>query len=65
MMPAPLMFAVKIAAMTCRLKIMTSIVLLPLHDMRTVAGEIVVADIFTLVLHNISSPGPYRAVYKA
>ena len=47
MMPAPLMFAVKIAAMTNRLKIMTSIVVLPLHDMRTYAGEIVVADIFT------------------
>lgn len=47
MMPAPLLFAVKIAAMTSRVKIMTSIVVLPLHDMRTYAGEVVVADIFT------------------
>ena len=47
MMPAPLMFAVKIAAITSRIKIMTSIVVLPLHDMRTSAGEVVVADIFT------------------
>ncbi|MEL6215994.1 MAG: LLM class flavin-dependent oxidoreductase, partial [Pseudomonadota bacterium] len=47
MMPAPLQFAVKIAAHTERIKIMTSIVVLPLHDMRTYAGEVVVADIFT------------------
>lgn len=47
MMPAPLIFATKIAAHTKRVKIMTSIVVLPLHDMRTYAGEIVVADIFT------------------
>ena len=47
MMPAPLQFAVKIAAHTTRVKIMTSIVVLPLHDMRTYAGEVVVADILT------------------
>lgn len=47
MMPAPLTFAVKIAAHTRRVRIMTSIVVLPLHDMRTYAGEVVVADIFT------------------
>lgn len=47
MMPAPLQFAVKLAAHTQRIKIMTSIVVLPLHDMRTYAGEVVVADIFT------------------
>ena len=47
MMPAPLIFATKIAAHTKRLKILTSIVVLPLHDMRTYAGEVVVADIFT------------------
>ncbi|KIC17335.1 LLM class flavin-dependent oxidoreductase [Leisingera sp. ANG-Vp] len=47
MMPAPLQFAVKIAAMTRRIKIMTSIVVLPLHDMRTYAGEVVATDIFT------------------
>ncbi|MEM6588240.1 MAG: LLM class flavin-dependent oxidoreductase [Pseudomonadota bacterium] len=47
MMPAPLIFATKIAAHTQRIKIITSIVVLPLHDMRTYAGEVVVADIFT------------------
>ncbi len=47
MMPAPLQFAVKIAAHTKRVKIMTSVVVLPLHDMRTYAGEVVVADILT------------------
>ncbi|QGX97400.1 LLM class flavin-dependent oxidoreductase [Roseovarius faecimaris] len=46
MMPAPLTFATKIAAMTKRIKIMTSVVVLPLHDMRVYAGEVVVADIF-------------------
>ena len=44
MMPAPLTFAVKIAAMTQQLKILTSVVVLPLHDMRVYAGEVVVAD---------------------
>ena len=47
MMPAPLQFAVKIAAMTTNIQIMTSIVVLPLHDMRIYAGEVVCADIFT------------------
>ncbi|MEM9279479.1 MAG: LLM class flavin-dependent oxidoreductase [Pseudomonadota bacterium] len=47
MMPAPLIFATKIAAHTKQINIMTSIVVLPLHDMRTYAGEVVVADIFT------------------
>lgn len=47
MMPAPLIFATKIAAHTSQINIMTSIVVLPLHDMRTYAGEVVVADIFT------------------
>ncbi|OED43549.1 luciferase [Chromatiales bacterium (ex Bugula neritina AB1)] len=47
MMPAPLQFAVKLAAHTRRINILTSIVVLPLHDMRTYAGEVVVADIFT------------------
>lgn len=46
MMPAPLTFATKIAAHTSRVKIMTSVVVLPLHDMRSYAGEVVVADIF-------------------
>lgn len=47
MMPAPLQFAVKIAGMTKRVKILTSVVVLPLHDMRIYAGEVVCADIFT------------------
>ncbi len=47
MMPAPLQFAVKIASMTERIKIMTAIAVLPLHDMRIYAGELVCADIFT------------------
>ena len=47
MMPAPLQFAVKLAAHTKNVKIMTAIVVLPLHDMRVFAGEVVVADIFT------------------
>ncbi len=47
MMPAPLQFAVKIAAHTDSINIITSVVVLPLHDMRVFAGEIVVADIFT------------------
>ena len=46
MMPAPLIFATKIAAHTQRINIMTSVVVLPLHDMRTFAGEVIVADIF-------------------
>jgi len=47
MMPAPLQFAVKIAAHTKQIKLITSVVVLPLHDMRVYAGEVVVADIFT------------------
>lgn len=47
MMPAPLQFAVKIASMTKRVDIMTCVVVLPLHDMRVYAGELVCADIFT------------------
>ncbi len=35
LMPAPLTFAVKIAAHTKRINIMTSVVVLPIHDMRT------------------------------
>ncbi len=47
MMPAPLQFAVKIASETERVKILTSVAVLPLHDMRIFAGEVVSADIFT------------------
>ena len=47
LMPAPLQFAVKIADATEQIKIMTSVVVLPLHDMRIYAGEVIAADIFT------------------
>ena len=47
MMPAPLQFAVKIAAHTEQIKVMTNVVVLPLHDMRVFAGEIVATEIFT------------------
>jgi len=47
MMPAPLQFAVKIASLTKQVKILTSVAVLPLHDMRIFAGEVVCADIFT------------------
>ncbi|MCV6593402.1 MAG: LLM class flavin-dependent oxidoreductase [Silicimonas sp.] len=47
MMPAPLQFATQIAQHTDHVKIITSIVVLPLHDMRVYAGEVVCADIFT------------------
>ena len=47
MMPAPLQFAVKIASQTENIKIITAVSVLPLHDMRILAGELVCADIFT------------------
>lgn len=45
LMPSPLQMAVKVAAETERLEIMTSVVVLPLHDMRILAGEVAQADI--------------------
>ncbi len=47
MMPAPLQFAVQLANKTKNLKIMTSVLVLPIHDMRTYAGQLVATDIFT------------------
>ena len=47
MMPSPLQMAVKIAALTKEIKITTGIAVLPLHDMRTYAGEVATADILT------------------
>ena len=47
LMPAPLQFAVKVADATKRVKIMTAVAVLPLHDMRIYAGELVMADILT------------------
>lgn len=45
--PAPLLMAVKLAAETRHAKLMTSVAVLPLHDMRTYAGEVIMADILT------------------
>ncbi len=47
MMPSPLQMAVKIAALTKKINITTGIAVLPLHDMRTYAGEVASADILT------------------
>jgi alkanesulfonate monooxygenase SsuD/methylene tetrahydromethanopterin reductase-like flavin-dependent oxidoreductase (luciferase family) len=47
MMPAPLQFAVKIASQTENINIITAVSVLPLHDMRVLAGELVCTDIFT------------------
>tara|TARA_B100000941_G_scaffold285340_1_gene257242 strand:- start:282 stop:1286 length:1005 start_codon:yes stop_codon:yes gene_type:complete len=47
MMPSPLQMAVKIASITKNIKITTGIVVLPLHDMRTYAGEVATTDILT------------------
>ena len=47
MMPSPLQMAVKIASITKKINITTGIVVLPLHDMRTFAGDVATADILT------------------
>ena len=47
MMPSPLQMAVKVASLTKKIKITTGIAVLPLHDMRTYAGEVATADILT------------------
>ena len=47
MMPSPLQMAVKIATLTKDIKVSTSVVVLPVHDMRTYAGEVATADILT------------------
>ena len=47
MMPSPLQMAVKIASLTKNISISTSVAVLPLHDMRTYAGEVTTADILT------------------
>ena len=47
MMPSPLQMAVKIATLTKKINISTSVAVLPLHDMRIFAGEIATADILT------------------
>lgn len=45
--PSPLMMAVKLATETTHVRLMTSVAVLPLHDMRLFAGEVVMADIMT------------------
>lgn len=47
LMPAPLQLAVRVADRTQRVKIITSVAVLPLHDMRIYAGEVISADILT------------------
>ena len=47
MMPSPLQMAVKLATLTSKINIVTSVCVLPLHDMRTFAGDVAVADILT------------------
>ena len=47
MMPSPLQMAVKIASVTKNISVSTSVAVLPLHDMRTYAGEVSTADILT------------------
>lgn len=45
LIPDPLQFAVKVAAITTTLEVVTSVCVLPLHDMRIFAGQVVQADI--------------------
>ena len=47
LVPDPLQLAVKVAAHTERLEIVTSVSVLPLHDMRVFAGQVVECDILT------------------
>ena len=44
LIPSPLQMAVKIAAHTSRVKLVTSVCQLPLHDLRVFAGEVVQAQ---------------------
>ena len=47
MMPAPLQMAVKLSNLTEKINLVTSVAVLPLHDMRVYAGEVATADILT------------------
>ena len=47
MMPSPLQMAVKISSLTNKIRLSTSVAVLPIHDMRTFAGEVTTADILT------------------
>lgn len=45
LVPDPLQFAVKVAAVTRSVEVITSVCVLPLHDMRVFAGQAIQADI--------------------
>lgn len=45
LMPAPLQMAVRVASETEHVQIVTAVAVLPLHDMRILAGQIAMADI--------------------
>jgi alkanesulfonate monooxygenase SsuD/methylene tetrahydromethanopterin reductase-like flavin-dependent oxidoreductase (luciferase family) len=45
LMPAPLQMAVRVASETEHVQIVTAVAVLPLHDMRILAGEVATADI--------------------
>src|ERR1700744_5283101 len=45
LVPDPLQFAVKVASLTERIEVVTSVCVLPIHDMRIFAGQVVLADI--------------------
>ncbi len=45
LVPDPLQMAVKIASVTRRIEVVTSVCVLPLHDMRVFAGQAIQADI--------------------
>tara|TARA_B100000686_G_scaffold288940_1_gene315346 strand:+ start:222 stop:1256 length:1035 start_codon:yes stop_codon:yes gene_type:complete len=47
LMPSPLQMAIKVACETDHLEVVTSVAVLPLHDMRIFAGEVIQADILT------------------
>ena len=47
MMPSPLHMAVKISSLTNKIRLSTSVAVLPIHDMRTFAGDVSTADILT------------------
>jgi alkanesulfonate monooxygenase SsuD/methylene tetrahydromethanopterin reductase-like flavin-dependent oxidoreductase (luciferase family) len=45
LVPDPLQLAVKVATLTSRIEVVTSVCVLPLHDMRVFAGQAIQADI--------------------
>ena len=47
MMPSTLQMAVKLATLTKKINFVTSVAVLPLHDMRVYAGEVATADVLT------------------